>query len=125
MRRVQFQAGDRVFAQGDPSDGAYMVIVGAIAISADSDGKAYALGEVGPGCLFGEMGLIDNAPRSATAVAKVDTTCAAYDPDELSRLMLDNPEELLRITRTLIQRLRDADRKYVDLLTLSRQGQSS
>ena len=54
-----------------------MVIIGAVEISADGDGNAYSLAEIGPGGLFGEMGLIDDAPRSTTAVAKIDTTCAA------------------------------------------------
>ena len=118
MKRVHYDAGERIFSQGDRSDGAFMVIVGAVEVSADREGTSYTLGEIGPGGLFGEMGLIDQAPRSATATAKTATTCAAYDGDELDRLVQTNPEELLHITRTLIHRLRDTDRKFVDLLSV-------
>lgn len=116
MRRVHFDAGQRIFAQGDHSDGAFFVVVGTVEINVDRDGRSFVLQEIGPGGIFGEMGLIDQAPRSATAIAKTDTTCAAYESDELSALVKTNPEELLRIARTLIHRLRDTDRKYVELL---------
>jgi CRP/FNR family transcriptional regulator len=115
MRRVQFQAGERIFSQGDRGDAAYMVVVGAVEISVERDGKSYSIGLIGPGGLFGEMAWIDRAPRSATAVARTNTTCAAYESDELSDL-IQNPEVLVRIILTLIHRLRDTDRKYVDLI---------
>jgi CRP-like cAMP-binding protein len=62
------------------------------------------------------MGLLDDAPRSATARALTDTVCAVYDASELQRLVRHDPDELLRIMRTLIQRLRDMDRSYIDVL---------
>jgi CRP-like cAMP-binding protein len=116
MRRVRFSGGDRIFSQGDRSDGAFLVIAGTVEIRADQDGQSYTLAEIGPGSLFGEMGLLDDAPRSATAVAITETTCAVYDPDELKRLIRHNPDELLRLIRTLVQRLRDMDRSYIDVL---------
>ena len=118
MRRVQFQAGQRIFSQAERSDGAYLVIVGAVEISAERNGRSFHLRSIPPGDIFGEMGLIDQAPRSATATAKTDTTCAVYDFDELTSLLKSDPEEVLRIMRTLIHRLRDTDRKYIELLDL-------
>jgi CRP-like cAMP-binding protein len=116
MRRVRFNGGDRIFSQGDRSDGAFLVIAGSVEISADQDGHSYTLAEIGPGGLFGEMGLLDDSPRSASAVAATDTTCAVYDQDELKRLLRHDPEQVLRLVRTLIQRLRDMDRSYIDAL---------
>jgi CRP-like cAMP-binding protein len=118
MRRAQFQAGQRIFSQGDRSDGAYLVIVGAVEISAERNGRSFHLSSIPPGGIFGEMGLIEQAPRSATATAETDTTCAVYDSDELTGLIRSDPEEVLRIMRTLIHRLRDTDRKYSELLDL-------
>src|SRR5262249_13215565 len=109
MRRVHFDDGQRIFGQGDRSDGAFLVVVGAVEISADRNGRSFMLEEIGPGGIFGEMGLIDDAPRSATAMAKAATTCAFYESDELTALVKSNPEELLRIARILIRRLRDTD----------------
>jgi CRP-like cAMP-binding protein len=93
-----------------------MVVVGAVEISAERDGKSYSIGQIRPGGLFGEMAWIDRAPRSATAVARTNTTCAAYESDELSDMILSNPEGLVRFILTLTHRLRDTDRKYIDLL---------
>ncbi len=92
MRRVRFRGGDRIFSQGDASDGAFLVISGSVEISADVEGASYSLAEIGPGNLFGEMGLLDDAPRSATAVAVTDTTCAVYERDELERLVRQDPD---------------------------------
>src|SRR5579871_6887594 len=105
MRRVRFSAGERIFSQGDRSDGAFLVIAGQVEISAEQDGRSYTLAGIGPGGLFGEMGMLDDAPRSASAVAVADTTCAVYDANELNRLIRSDPEQLLRIMRMLIQRL--------------------
>ena len=116
MRRARFSTGDRIFAQGDRSDGAFLVVTGTVEIRADRDGQSFTLAEIGAGGLFGEMGLFDDAPRSASAVAITDTTCAVYDPDELKRLIRHDPDELLRLIRTLVQRLRDMDRSYIDVL---------
>ncbi len=116
MRRVRFSGGDRIFAQGERSEGAFIVLAGSVEIAAEEDGRSYTLAEIGPGSLFGEMGLLDDAPRSATARALTDTVCAVYDASELQRLVRHDPDELLRIMRTLIQRLRDMDRSYIDVL---------
>jgi CRP/FNR family cyclic AMP-dependent transcriptional regulator len=116
MRKLTFRTRDRIFSQGDRSDGAFLVLAGSVDISAEEDGRSYPLAEIGPGSMFGEMGLLDDAPRSATAVAVTDTTCAVYDENELKRLLRHDPEQLLRIMRMLIQRLRDMDRSYIDIL---------
>jgi CRP-like cAMP-binding protein len=116
MRKLTFKAGDRIFSQGDRSDGAYLVLAGSVEIAADQEGQSFTLAEIGPGSMFGEMGLLDDAPRSATAVAVTDTSCAVYDPDELKRLLRNDPEQLIRFIRMLIQRLRDMDRSYLDVV---------
>jgi CRP/FNR family transcriptional regulator, cyclic AMP receptor protein len=116
MRKLTFKSGDRIFSQGDRSDGAYLVLAGSVEIAADQEGQSFTLAEIGPGSMFGEMGLLDDAPRSATAVAVTDTSCAVYDPDELKRLLRNDPEQLIRFIRMLIQRLRDMDRSYLDVV---------
>jgi len=78
MRKLTFKSGDRIFSQGDRSDGAYLVLAGSVEIAADQEGQSFTLAEIGPGSMFGEMGLLDDAPRSATAVAVTDTSCAVY-----------------------------------------------
>ncbi len=72
-RRVYY-AGDTIFREGDPGECAYIVQEGIIEISRDDNGEKAVLGTVGKGSIFGEMALIDNSPRMATAKAAKQST---------------------------------------------------
>lgn len=67
----QLEAGEVVFAEGDPASGLYVVLTGRIEIiKPGPDGSELRLAEVGPDGVFGEMGLIvESGTRSATARA--------------------------------------------------------
>src|SRR6266545_2363723 len=59
-----------IMAGGDATDSLYIVLSGRLKVMmSDSDGKEVILSILGPGEFFGEMGLIDEAPRSASVVA--------------------------------------------------------
>jgi len=72
-RRVYY-VGDTIFREGDPGECAYIVQEGMIEISRDDEGEKAVLGTVGKGSIFGEMALIDNSPRMATAKAAKQST---------------------------------------------------
>src|SRR5436190_447402 len=58
-----------IMAGGDPTDSLYIVLSGRLKVMmSDSDGKEVILSILGPGEFFGEMGLIDDEPRSASVV---------------------------------------------------------
>ena len=61
--------GDGVFKEGDQSDFAFIIVSGRVELSKTVQGTEIFLAEIGPGDLFGEMGVIDGSPRSASAVA--------------------------------------------------------
>ncbi|MEW6690879.1 MAG: cyclic nucleotide-binding domain-containing protein, partial [Pseudomonadota bacterium] len=62
--------GSVIMAAGDPIDSLYIVISGRLKVMmGDADGKEVILSLIGPGEFFGEMGLIDDSPRSASVVA--------------------------------------------------------
>ena len=91
---------------GRSSDCAYLIVVGSVEAQLPNGRKAdLAAGEV-----FGEMGLIDQRPRSATVVAKEYTVCATYSENELMDVIRQAPDEALALMRALISRLRDADK---------------
>jgi CRP-like cAMP-binding protein len=113
MQRVSFQPGDVVFSEGDHSDLAYLIVRGRITVSIGQGKSERLLAELEPGEVFGEMGLIEAGPRSATAVAQDYTVCAAYTPGELLDLLEKNPTEAIVFVKTLVHRLRETNRKLL------------
>lgn len=111
MQRMSFKAGQRIFSQGDASDLAYMIVRGRIDIALDGGEAPRVLTTLGAGEVFGEMGLIDSGPRSASAVAAEDSVCMALDGEELLGMLERDPKEAVAYLKTLIQRLRAANLK--------------
>jgi CRP/FNR family transcriptional regulator, cyclic AMP receptor protein len=70
LRQRRFRAGETIFHEGDPGDAMHVIAAGRAKISIESpDGEEAILVTLGPGEVFGELVLLDGAPRSATAVA--------------------------------------------------------
>jgi CRP-like cAMP-binding protein len=111
-RRFEFKAGQRIFAEGEPADFCYQVFWGKVQIILSSTGKVEPLTTVGPGEVFGEMGIIDDGPRSATAVAVEDTMCVGYTTSSLLEQIERDPSTTVEIMRTLIRRLRDSNQRF-------------
>jgi len=65
----RFGSGDLIFSEGDAPTGAFLIESGRIEISTLQFGEHRVLGELGPGMLLGEMAVIDDSPRTATARA--------------------------------------------------------
>jgi CRP/FNR family cyclic AMP-dependent transcriptional regulator len=72
--RTTCAAGDTVFREGDAANQAYIVQEGEVAIEKLVEGKIKVLGTIVRGGIFGEMGLVDDSPRMATARAKTGVT---------------------------------------------------
>jgi CRP/FNR family transcriptional regulator, cyclic AMP receptor protein len=105
-------AGERVFDINEPSDRAYIIESGKIGISLNPDPKVKEfIATLGPNECFGEMGLFDDNPRSATAYVLEDSTLLALDKAKLRALILRYPEISLGMLRNLSLRLREANRK--------------
>lgn len=105
MKRKAFQEGETVFRSGEPSDYAYLIITGHV----DTHLPNGRVLQLGPGEVFGEMGLIDRRPRSATVTAAEYTVCATYTEEELLAAIRQTPDEAITLIRALIARLRDAN----------------
>lgn len=84
MSKRQLQAGEVLFQEHDAGDVAYLVERGRIRVSLRGTDSAVTLADLGPGDLVGEMALIDNAPRTATAVALEDTALLVIDRGHLA-----------------------------------------
>jgi len=116
MSRIEFAPGEVIFRQGDPSTHCYRVISGRVEIRIDVPGamrrgRSTAIATSGRGDLIGDMSLIDNAPRSATAVALERTVCESYSAAAFLRMLEAEPDEASSYVRRLIHRVRDGNRK--------------
>ncbi len=112
-----------VMAGGDPTDSLYIVLSGRLKVMmSDADGKEVILSILGPGEFFGEMGLIDDAPRSASVVAIEACELLSIAKRDFKKCLSDNFEMTMAVMRGLVRRLREADRKIGSLALLDVYG---
>ena len=105
-----FTAGERVFDSGDPSDRMYLVEAGKVGIElADRPGSKKFVRVLGPGDCFGEMGLLDDQPRSATVHVVEDALLLTLERDKIKALILDYPQLALGLLRGMSRRLRETN----------------
>lgn len=106
IRWTTLAPGESLFEQGDVSDAAYVIVAGRLHLRAtDAQGNSTLDIEVGRGEIVGEMGLIQDAPRSASARAIRVTTLAHISRDSFESLCATYPVLLLRFFHTIIDRL--------------------
>jgi diguanylate cyclase len=105
-------SGEVLYRQGDPSDCAWLIEKGAVELQSVQGRRTVNHGTLGPGELIGELGMLDGAPRSATATARGETVLLAIDHDQfLERLDSGDPivrtlvDSLLRRTRSILATL--------------------
>ncbi len=79
LPRLEYIAGRTVFREGDTPDVAYLVEAGEVTVSAVREGQVVTLATLRAGDLLGEMAVIDDAPRTATAIAKTDCVLMPID----------------------------------------------
>ena len=100
-----YKKGQTVFKQGDPgADCMFAVVEGAIDIQIGSE----TVERVQPVHVFGEMALIEQRPRSATAIAAVDSRVAVIDKRRFLRLVEQTPLFALNMMQVISERLRRA-----------------
>src|SRR5262245_7073795 len=88
MRQMSFAGGTEIFKEGDAGDALYVVASGRVQISAVmGDGERQVLSRVPPGEVFGELAIIDNQPRSATAIAEVDSALYVVPRDQMITML--------------------------------------
>lgn len=114
-REKKYSTGQQIFKEGDPGDGLYLVKEGRVQISAIvSEGERKVLSQVGPGEAFGEMAVLDSEPRSASAIAEVDTTLYFISREDLFLMMEQIPRLSAKFVHSISRRLRDFNRQYID-----------
>ena len=117
MKEITFNKDQVIFRQGEFGRAMYDVLSGEIGIYTDYQGTdEKQIAAIKAGEVFGEMGLIEVYPRSATAVALTDgTVVTELKEDDLRAYLQDKPEKLLQVMRQLSSRIRETTEKYVDV----------
>ena len=120
-RRVTRQT--TIVRAGDSTDSLYVLISGgAKVLNSDEEGREVILTLLGPGEFFGEMGLIDGSPRSASVVAVEPCELLAIGKSEFQRCMQENFQVAQKLMQILVRRLREADRNIESLALLDVYG---
>ena len=110
-----FTADTQIFQEGEPGDCAYIIQSGEIELSMLINGKDSAFATLEKGELFGEMALIDNSFRSATATAKTDVELLVISRDYISqKIELSDPTVRL-LLQVVLERYRDVHARLHDV----------
>ena len=110
--RRSFPKGRTIVAEGEPSQSLYVLLSGRAKVQrSDTEGKEVILAVLGPGECFGEMSLIDDAPRSASVITIESCDFMSINKESFKAILLSSPEICMRIMKGLVKRLREADKK--------------
>lgn len=108
-----------IFHHGDPGGLLYIIIKGKVKITHTTlDGQEAMLAIFGAGDFFGELALLDDSPRSATAEALEDTETLTLHREEFIRYIGDNPDFALHVLHTLAQHIRRLNNQISDIFFL-------
>jgi CRP/FNR family cyclic AMP-dependent transcriptional regulator len=105
-----------VFHEGDPADSIFVVVNGRVKIvTTSTDGKEFILSVLGAGQIFGEMGLLEEAPRSASVSSITDVELLVIKHDDFDHLLKTSPGISRKLMAILSRRLRRANSKMESL----------
>jgi CRP/FNR family cyclic AMP-dependent transcriptional regulator len=117
---VNLAPGTVVFSEGDTTTHAVLIKQGQVkVVSAGAHGQEVVLATRGPGEVVGEMAPIDGRPRSATVVAVAPVEGSIVSAEVFNSFLDRHPRVMRFLLLQIMQRLRDADHRRVDLATLT------
>ncbi len=111
VHQREFSAGETIFHQGDPGLGMYIILQGHVQIvNNENPDKPIVYSELNDGDFFGDLALVDDADRSATALAATDTRVIAFFRPELKDILSRFPnlgnKILINLATVIARRLR-------------------
>ena len=101
---VAFENGELVFEAGEPGDALYLVIEGRVRVHRGER----QIAELAERTCFGEMAILDSAPRSASVTCASEAVCLKIEREDFYEILGEKPEIAQGIIRVLSARLRDA-----------------
>ncbi len=117
-----YRKNEIIFRQGDAAQSMYSIAWGRVGIFLDyGTAKEKKLADLYTDDFFGEMGLVDHMPRSATAVAlEQDTQLEEITEESLGAIFRENPPRVTMIMQTLSQHLRKLTKEYMAVCKAAR-----
>lgn len=112
---VDKKAGEIIFCEYEPGDAFYLIQVGKVKIVKIVGDVEKTIDILNPGEFFGEMALLEQAPRSATALALTDVRLLEFNQQNFDVLMQGNPQIVLNILKIFSKRIYDQKRRFMIL----------
>ncbi|MFT3915638.1 MAG: Crp/Fnr family transcriptional regulator [Anaeromyxobacteraceae bacterium] len=112
----EFQKGTVLFREGEAGKEMYVVHQGRVTIAKKVGGVEKILASLGPGEFLGEMSILNNKPRSATATCAEDSKLLVIDAKTYEAMIRGNAEIAVRLIKKLAERLQEADEHIENLL---------
>ena len=105
----QLPKKSQIVVEGDPSHGMYFILEGRVKVYLDDNsGKEIVVNIHEKGQFFGELGLIEGIPRTASVMTLEETRLGVLNENEFKKLMADHPAFSLKLMHNLVSRLREA-----------------
>ena len=112
-----FKAGEMIFSEFEPGDTFYLIQSGRVQLVKLVGDFEKTLDILQPSEMFGEMAILENSPRSATAIALDTVTVLEFNSQNFEVLMLGNPQIALKLLKLFCKRIYDSKRRVM-ILTL-------
>ena len=123
LSRKAYPKNSTIIAAGDPTDAMYIVVSGRLkVVMSDKEGQEVILAILNQGEYFGEMGLIAQAPRSATVTTIEPCELLTITRADFTKCLQGNFDLTMNVIRGLVKRLREADKKIGSLALMDVYG---
>jgi len=110
-----FKPGEIIFSEYEPGDTFYLIQSGKVKLIQCTGENERTLDILQPSEMFGEMAILENLPRSATAMAVDEVTVIELNAQNFEILMLGNPQIALKLLRIFSKRIYDSKRRFMIL----------
>ena len=122
-QRRTYPRGATIIEAGEPTQSLHIIVSGRAQVSVtDTKGNMVIFAILRPGEYFGEMGLLDEHPRSASVMARETCEVLTLGKEAFNACLKENVELVMNVARGLVKRLRNADNRIGSLALLDVYG---
>ncbi len=114
---VTYKKGEMIFSEFEPGNAFYLIQKGRVQITKVMGNIEKTVDILQPGELFGEMAILEEAPRSASAIAVDEVVCLEFNRENFEILLTGNPQIAMKLLKTFVKRIYDQRRRFM-ILTL-------